>query len=37
MLAIWKGKGWVVPANFSSQAFADVQLFVDYFMGEGFL
>tara|TARA_R110001599_G_scaffold64576_4_gene181781 strand:+ start:1801 stop:2448 length:648 start_codon:yes stop_codon:yes gene_type:complete len=35
MLAIWKGKGWVVPAIFLA-AFADVQLFVDYFMGEGF-
>jgi len=35
MLAICKGKGWIVPAVFLA-AFVDVQVIVDYFMGEGF-
>lgn len=35
MFAIWKGKGWIVPAIFIA-AFFDVQLVIDYFMGDGF-
>ncbi|QUX96428.1 hypothetical protein C0J08_13915 [Marinomonas sp. CT5] len=35
MLPIWKGRGWIAPIIFIA-FFVDVQLVVDYFMGEGF-
>lgn len=35
MLPIWKGFGWLAPVIFLA-AFVDVQLLVDWVMGEGF-
>ncbi|WP_369922150.1 hypothetical protein AB8E32_08355 [Marinomonas polaris] len=35
MLPIWKGQGWITPVIFIA-FFVDVQLVVDYFMGDGF-
>ena len=35
MLPIWKGRGWITPVIFIA-FFVDIQLVVDYFMGDGF-
>jgi hypothetical protein len=35
MLPIWKGRGWIAPVIFIA-FFVDIQLVVDYFMGDGF-